>query len=66
MQRDADQLVDATWSRRFWCIQILAFRDHSYLIDFGRDDKPPLATLGWHRWLRTSLSFARPRRRAGD
>jgi len=30
-----ENLVRATWNRRFWGFQILAFGDHSFLIDFG-------------------------------
>jgi len=32
---DEEHLVHATWNRRFWGFQILAFADHTYLIDFS-------------------------------
>jgi hypothetical protein len=52
-------VVRATWSRRFPGFQILAFADHSYLIDIGRDHKPPLVVIGWHRWRPVSIEFKR-------
>jgi hypothetical protein len=55
-------VVHATWSKRFPGLQILAFADHTYLIDIGRDDKPPLVTIGWDRWWPDSIRFPRWRR----
>jgi hypothetical protein len=37
--------VHATWSRRFPFVTILAFADHSYLIDIGSDHKAPLMSV---------------------
>ena len=48
---EPDNLVHATWYREFpWGVTILAFRDHSYLIDIGRRDKVALVEIGWDRW----------------
>jgi hypothetical protein len=57
-----DHLVHATWNRRFWRLQILAFADHAYLINFGTNSKPPLMTLGWCRWYSCPVTFLRFRK----
>jgi hypothetical protein len=62
MQPNDDHPVRATWNRRFWGFQILAFADHTFLIDLGSDRKPPLVTLGWCRWYPCSLKFPRFRK----
>jgi hypothetical protein len=54
-----DERVRATWSRRFLGVQILAFADHTYEIDFGSNKKPPLLVLGWCRWYPCTLDFPR-------
>jgi hypothetical protein len=59
---DSDNKVRATWNRRFWGFQILAFADHTYLIDFGSDKKPTLMTVGWCRWYPCLLRFPRFRK----
>jgi hypothetical protein len=55
-------LMVATWNRRFWEWPILAFAGHSNRIDMGRDDNPPLVTLGWYRWRPDSTEFPRLRK----
>ena len=45
--------------KAFRYFQILAFADHTYLIDFGSDDKPPLMVIGWCRWYPPSIEFPR-------
>jgi len=42
--------------------QVLAFADHSYLIDVGSDHEPPLLTIGWVRRRPNSISFSRRRK----
>ena len=59
---DDSGLVRATWNRSVPGFQILAFADHSYLIDIGSDAKPPLITIGWYRWKPDSLAFPRWRK----
>jgi hypothetical protein len=54
--------VHATWNRRFWGIQILAFADRSYEIDIGSADKPPLVVIGWYRWWPEDIEFPRLRK----
>jgi hypothetical protein len=51
--------VNATWNRRFLGVQILAFADHSYIIDIGCDKKPSLVSLGWYRWRPNYIEFPR-------
>jgi hypothetical protein len=53
--------VHATWNRRFWGFQILAFADRSYIIDIGANHKPALVSIGWYRWHPDSIEC--PRRR---
>jgi hypothetical protein len=43
-------------------LQILAFADHAYLINFGTNSKPPLMTLGWCRWYSCPVTFLRFRK----
>jgi hypothetical protein len=62
MSDDDEDLVHATWSRRFPLISVLAFADRSYTITIGSRRKPPLLQLGWYRWWPTSLGFPRWRR----
>jgi len=59
MPATEDEPIRATWNRRFRGLQILAFADHTYLLDFGSDKKPPFMTLGWSRWYPCSLDFPR-------
>jgi len=46
----SDSLVHATWNRSFLGVTILAFRDHTYLVDIGWGGKIPLVEIGWDRW----------------
>jgi hypothetical protein len=62
MQPNDDQPVRATWNRNFWGFHILAFADHTYLIEFGTDRKPPLMTVGWCHWHPCSVEFPRFRK----
>lgn len=59
---DDDHKVRATWNRRFWGFQILAFGDHTYSIDFGSDRKPVFMSVGWRRWYPYRLEFPRFRK----
>jgi hypothetical protein len=49
--------VHATWNRRFWGFQILAFADRSYVIDIGAAHRPALVSIGWYRWHPDSIEF---------
>jgi hypothetical protein len=59
---DDDHLVHATWNRRFWGFTILAFADHTYEIDIGSANKPPMISFGWCRWYPCAFEFPRLRR----
>ena len=54
-----EQLVYATWNKSFPGFDILAFADHSYLINIGSDHKVPLVCIGWYRWHPDSIEFER-------
>jgi hypothetical protein len=56
-----DRPVRAKWNRRFWGFDILAFADRTYLVQFGRDRKPPFLIVGWCRWYPCSVEFPRYR-----
>jgi hypothetical protein len=60
---DSRRKIRGTWNRKFPGGHILAFDDHSYLVEFGSDRKPPLLTIGWCRWYPCSLDLPRRRRR---
>jgi hypothetical protein len=51
--------VHATWNRKLPGFDVLAFADHSYLINIGSDRKIPLITIGWYRWHPNSIEFPR-------
>jgi hypothetical protein len=56
-------LIHATWQRRFPGVGVLAFADHSYLINLGLSDtKAPFLTIGWYRFRPDFLEFDRTQR----
>lgn len=51
--------VNASWSRDFGPVTILAFGDRSYTLMIGSGRKLPMIEIGWARWRPNFVRFPR-------